>query len=458
MTQQAWTDRVRTAGVELRGTRGRAGALAIGALIALSAGAPALAQSGPSRPVLKEDEWALVSQPEIRRAEVGAKRIALNKLELSPFSPEQFAKLDSWTNGPALDGTNTKDKVVALVFWAEWRGQRVTALVERLAKLASEKASQGLVVVLVHDKEGWEKGAEWLKSKGLTTLAAHDKTNDFRKALLSDGVPEVYLIDRAGQMRFADIEPGAVADGIELLLKETRDDAVAAPERWRAGLEKQRAERGKTRDVSDTKRPDFRADVVVSKPPREAYARAFWPKKNEDKEQVEQDKQEKAFDADMSKVSWLGPKPDLQGFKVIVVSFWATWADGFTRERPFMEDLASRYRDDLTVVALSGYPPRANTNGPYKENKNDVERFLRGVQTKQYQGFDQDTKVREWTGGDYVPKVYVMSTDGVVRWQGWPLNPEFRRAVEKVIENDPGVRARREAEAKAGLREPSAQR
>jgi hypothetical protein len=45
-----------------------------------------------------------------------------------------------------------------------------------------------------------------------------------------------------------------------------------------------------------------------------------------------------------------------------------------------------------------------------------------------------------------LPTVFVISTDGIVRWQGSPLSPEFRRVVDKVLEVDPGVKARRDAE------------
>ena len=43
----------------------------------------------------------------------------------------------------------------------------------------------------------------------------------------------------------------------------------------------------------------------------------------------------------------------------------------------------------------------------------------------------------------------VLSTDGIVRWQGNPLTEggaALRRAVETCIDGDPGVEARREAE------------
>jgi hypothetical protein len=43
-----------------------------------------------------------------------------------------------------------------------------------------------------------------------------------------------------------------------------------------------------------------------------------------------------------------------------------------------------------------------------------------------------------------IPHVAVLSTDGVIRWQGNPNDPAFVRVVEQVIRVDPKLVARRD--------------
>jgi hypothetical protein len=42
----------------------------------------------------------------------------------------------------------------------------------------------------------------------------------------------------------------------------------------------------------------------------------------------------------------------------------------------------------------------------------------------------------------------VVSTDGIIRWVGFSNSSDFKYAIDTVLANDPGVKARREADRK----------
>lgn len=108
------------------------------------------------------------------------------------------------------------------------------------------------------------------------------------------------------------------------------------------------------------------------------------------------------------------------------------------RSKPALEHLATKFRDDLVILGFSGYG---------SDRKVDVERYLREHATEVFQAFDTEQKINKQLQIQGIPTVYIISTDGKVRWMGSPLQPEFQKVVEWTIDRDPGVKARRDAEA-----------
>ncbi|CAN5855865.1 hypothetical protein BH11PLA1_BH11PLA1_12820 [soil metagenome] len=381
-----------------------------------------------------------VDQPEVRRDGNGAKRDKLNASELKAFDIATLSTVDSWQGGAAPTAETLKDKVVALVTWANWRESSVRA-VQQLAKL--QATNPDLVVIAVHDAQNWDdakKTIEEWSAGGAKVLVGHDAGSKFRAAVMSEQNPDVYMVDRAGQLRFADIELGSVEKAATMLLKETAEEAKGRNGVLADAQKKNREDSLKTGDVKGVRRAGEKLAVDFKMPETSAYEKLLWPKGN-DKNTVSSfatDIQGQKFPVEFGKDEvWLTERPDTKG-KLIIVDFWATWCGPCMKSKPVLEYIATKHRDEVSIIGISGYA----------EKKIDVERYLREHETEVAQAWDTEKKIQDQLGVQAFPTVFIMSSDGVVRWIGHPMQDEFQAVIDTILERDPGVKARREAVAK----------
>ncbi len=376
-----------------------------------------------------------IHSPQIKREGDGARRTALSAMELKPFPAGAWANLSDWTGGSAVTNESIRGKAVMIFTFQCWNVNSKQTI-EKYKKFID--ANPDLMVIAVHDNKKFDDAKAMIAENGLKVVLARDTAdNKFRKALKADVDPDTYLIDKSGNMRFADVDAGSVGDAVAIIAAETPEQAAAAPKAFKDGIELAKKEAAKPKKITDISS----MKVPFSPPDSSVYEKAPWPIKTKAEELGATDLQgQKLPNAATfgTKEIWVSPKPDWNG-KVIVLDFWATWCLPCKMAIPTLEDMAKKNRDDLVVIGIGGQ----------SEDLRTFETWLKGKSHAYAQCFDETQTLAKAIGIQGIPHCVVVSTDGTVRWQGNPLSPNFRKTVETVIEVDPGVANRRKAEAEA---------
>ncbi len=410
----------------------------VGAMVSLTA-MTAMAAEGSGRAPKREAELSA----DVRREGTGDRREKLLNQELSAFNFDLF-KLLSDAKGELPTADSVKGKPLVLLTLSSWTPGSKDA-VTKVAAVAKKFA--GVTVLAIHSDKKFEDGIKLLEEQKLDWTIAKDAGGKFRAAILSDGDPDVYVIDRAGQMRFADIETDSLEKALETVSLETPEAAAQKFEQLKAAAVAAKINAEKTVAVGDVYRPGVKIRGDYVQPSAAEYDKTLWPRKN-NKDAVSQqatDIQEKELPKEIlgfaDTVEWFSPRPalaDLAG-KVTVIEFWATWCSPCKKAKPMLDDLCEKNRDDLTMIAFSGYD----------DPKFKVQDYLRSHPSELIQVYEPEGKVYKALGINAIPLAVAMSTDGKVRWMGNPLDPSFRSTVEEIIAKDPGVAARRKADKEA---------
>ncbi len=348
--------------------------------------------------------------PGIEREGDAAHLAALKEIETNPFQMDLFAGLDSWTLGKTLDSEAIKDKVVLVGVVAVDDPQSMMTL-STLARYQRQNSDKGLVVLAVHPEQGWETLSEKVNAGRVKVQAARDVGGAFAAGVQADDYPDLFLIDRAGQLRYADVENKSLKAAVSFLLRETNEDAIANAEKQAQGIEVMVAE-------------ESAAEKVKSIPPAK-YARADWPMKNTGRI-TGKNVQGKQLPVALGNEEWITKEKDLNG-KVIVLDFWATWCGPCRKASPTLDKLQKQYEGKLEILAIGGQ----------SEDEGTVRKYAGKHKVAYSHLYDRKQSIYRELGVNAIPHTVVMSTDGIVRWQGNPLSPAFKAAVEQVIAVDP---------------------
>lgn len=107
--------------------------------------------------------------------------------------------------------------------------------------------------------------------------------------------------------------------------------------------------------------------------------------------------------------TWLTDKPELKG-KTILIEFWATWCGPCVQMIPKLNKWHKEFGDDLVIIGLSDEPAAT------------VKAFMRRGRIDFPIATDESQKLIQEVGVESIPHALLVSPDGVVRWQGLPMD------------------------------------
>ncbi len=143
---------------------------------------------------------------------------------------------------------------------------------------------------------------------------------------------------------------------------------------------------------------------------------------------------------------WLTREPSRKG-KTVLIDFWATWCPPCRELIPELSQWQKTYKDDLVVIGVSNEEPTKLVTFMTAENVD----YAIATDTKQ--------KMFKFLGISGIPHVLVISSDGIVRWQGFPLadqDPLTEDKLKQIIDTDKAARVKQEANKEAKPAKPDA--
>jgi thiol-disulfide isomerase/thioredoxin len=125
--------------------------------------------------------------------------------------------------------------------------------------------------------------------------------------------------------------------------------------------------------------------------------------------------------------------PDLKN-KTIMLDFWGIGCAPCRTLIPELEQWQEKYKNDLIIIGVGGENPKA------LDNFED----LRGNKIKYTLAIDTQNRTNRDVGVEGIPHVLVISSDGIVRWQGFPLSQQEQLTEEmlkRIMDTDKAARA-----------------
>lgn len=393
-----------------------------------------------------------IAQP-VREGE-GSRREQLNSRELKPFASDAWSTLSDAKIGKLVNGNDIAGKPVLIVTWTSWLPNGDRAL--NVAKKAAETyGKDGLIVVVAHHPEGWNdpkaQGSTIQLAAGANLVLAHDAKGEFRKAIQSDQDPDFYVIDRAGQLRFADVTTESVDEACRIVSAETLDQASNINKQLAADATKRAQDAAKTSAIRDSVSLVQIPEQSFAEPGAAAYDAVRWPKNPDEKEETGGAKPA-ARKVALPEVGFFPSKPNTKG-RGIVVYFWnPTIRETYDPVMNQMDQLQRKLGRDVVVVGILSPLTTNTSSGEPAKLKDDPLAFARGRNLQHAVLADLAGNIFKQVAADGGEKPIrfgaILSSDGTVRFAGGLDHPAFLGVLDAIVRDDPGVKARRDAETK----------
>lgn len=398
----------------------------------------------------------------------GERRKQLDEMHYTPFDHALWNDLSEWS-GAAPTAESTKDKVVLIVTWSGWYKPTHAAL-RKAQSLHKRFADKGLVVVGVHNPQNLASGAPVAQQAGVEFAWAADASSKFRDALKVDQDPDFYVIDRAGNMRYADVDSDGVEPAVNQLLGETPEQAGGTLAAIKAREAAAQREALRFRDVQGRVKPGDAPTEEFELPDADAYRQVRWPKLAKFGldftseidalvERINKEGPQVTFPDD----GWTGTPPNTKGKLIIVYVMDPMRRDmiNIIRDMNRIQDIY--VRDVVVIGSIGRYDNQqqqpqeldpleqadleqriATIVASIKRNREANHPIMVG--RVQSEAFNNGAIPIFRPVGEEMAATFIMSTDNAMRYLGHPNTDNYHAMVRNLIDLDPGVQARRKAE------------
>ena len=252
---------------------------------------------------------------------------------------------------------------------------------------ASEKLKKDLplevkfvVVMATTDAEKTKKQFE----KKAPFLIALDPEGSWSTLLGLPKKPTNLVVDQSGNIRFAGLTPSGLKRACAFLLTEKSGGAGATATGAKGSASSNWGPK------SNTPFPTFTNAVSTASDQRGNQLIPFFVQE------------------------WITKQPKMDK-KLLVIDFWATWCGPCRASIPHMNDIAKEFAADVVCVGISDENKSAFDAGMAK-HKLDIGSFTYSL------ALDPSNKLSSFFKVKGIPSCAVVSSDGIVRWQGQPMS------------------------------------
>lgn len=408
----------------------------------------------------------LTAQDVVREG-AGVRRAQLDEMELKEFPAEAWSALSEWTGEPA---SVEAGEVGLIVTFATWYAPSMTGA-SLAQRMADRYGDEGLKVVAVHDARGYDNAPEQLEQRKITIPVALDAEGKFRAALKVDQDPDFYLIDRAGRLRYADVNTRSVEAAVQELVAESRSDAADLPERLAAQRREAAALARRTGAINPEANLSDLPEFAIPDLGPEPYDAARWPQRWEEFEEDFLSRRNRRGEDTTITLSvpteavTFGKRLNTNG-RATVVYFWLPGTvRSYQRVQPRMDLLAREKGRDVAVVGVlmpestDDRRSRDMTAEDVAEQARKFEQQVRKARSERVYDHsivvDPSSAILTQILGDGgrgrrqefpVPLAAIFSSDMKLRWIGSPLDSRFDAALGQILRVDPGIQMRRSLE------------
>lgn len=294
------------------------------------------------------------------------------------FAPPAFPQDLEWLNGERLTWDDLRGKVVVIQSWTG-RTAGGRAQPQKAQTAIKDFKPEDVVLLALHTPDGADKAEEVAKNAAAGIRVVVDPSGAFCDELGIFKRPANLVIDRDGAVRAAGLTQAGITKAVELYVKRPVTPDAAPPTR----------DQPQTPPPSEVRWPTFSTPAGSARDLRGQQAPSF---------QV---------------ADWYTDEPPGPNGRMLLVDFFASWCGPCLAAIPHMNDLARSYGRDVWVVAISDESKRALSDGLMRRNRKASD-FAYAV------GVDPSRRMYSTFQVRGIPYCAVISTDGIVRWQGHP--------------------------------------